>query len=208
MSTINLSEMSEIVFNGTVLDTVIFNGVEVWSGKDYLIKDGVVIDSSKFSQINFATSSYVSTNVNGAEPSDANIELGTIVSNTLPNLSISSEYCDEEGNDSGYAIYKKIYFYGDYRNGFVIPDRKTILKIRGTITVNNVTGHKFVLLYGYNDSNVDAKYATYSGICDSNFEIEIPVKGYTSISPYWSLYAYHSDRTLNIAFSITDLYFE
>lgn len=110
------TEIAAATFNGTVLDKIIFNGTEVWSGKVYLMKNGV-IDSSLLTVTEFTH--------RDATVFGYTVDLGGCSSKKLTNLTLSGE--EDEGEDwilKGYEIAQNI----------PIPTGKTKLIVKGNFS--------------------------------------------------------------------------
>lgn len=209
----NGKEITSATFNGTSLDRIIFNGTEVWSGKKYVVKNGVVVDTSIIDGYS------VSSVPDMSETHWSEMDYGTVKSNTFPVVTFESETNDEEEEIRQTVYFKHTGVTNAYINGIPKPNGVSKMYVKGYYTaVPKYSYYSQPFIPGYNAPGGRVAYGTgrynvdgYYPIDPSsgNFEIEHDLTNYEVI---WLMFPVFSDNndgySHTVTFKITDLYFE
>lgn len=184
---------------------------EVWSGKYYIVKNGVIIDTSI---LDTASEGNIVSGTFGAysESGSNSVTLkGTVLKNTLTEFILQSTNVDHSaGLHYAQVVLKLSYF------GFVPPIGYTKLIIKGTYSnVNNssTTLRGYYSAFSYADTNFatwrQSTMATNERkIYDGAFEEIIDMSNMSQVYVLWCLYGSGMSTQFNISLKITDMYFE
>lgn len=213
----NGTDVERVIFNETEVETVIFNGTEVWNSTRYVVKNGVVVDTSVIDGI-CVTGTPKITALNWEA-----LDYGTIQSNVFPVVTLASEARSDDNAEQ--SIRQAIYFShandtSAFINGIPKPSGVSKMYVKGTITVkkqsqyctdiNVIDGNYAKVGYGTGRYNVDGYYTITPS--SGSFEIEHDLTNYSSIFLIFALGADSGDSEdadqFTMTFKITDLYFK
>lgn len=178
---------------------------ETWSGKKYVVKNGVVLDTSTIDNNGGTVSG--GNFIVGADYG-GNESYGAVKSSTLTNLSIEAPAPEDADEGSYYIdIYAKLSTLGFYK-----PSDYNKLVIKGTysnVEYGNLPTQSARSGFGYASGQL-ARYKdsiSEHRIYNGEFEEVVDLTGLSRVIVKWHLYGSNSAK-FTASIKITDMYFE
>ena len=205
---IGSTDLSNALVGATGVNAIYIGDEEVWTGKYYIVKNGVIIDTSI---LDTASKGNIVSGTFGVSGDTGVTTIGTIISNTLTNLTLRSTNEDSSDNTYRGCVLAKLSYFG-----FVPPTEYTKFVIKGTYS--NVNTFDSGIRGSYSAfSYADVNNANWVGstmktnekkIYDGAFEEIIDISNMSQVFVEWVLYGARSTTQFDISLKITDMYFE